>query len=217
MTPDEFLSTLPKTALLVLATLLASCSSTSSSVQSDLRGRSDQWLEPSPQLRSQIDDASQRLPWTHGLERVDLIQWFAQVGEPAYPALLELAQDPRKDVSGAALAALGATRDSRLVEPLRALPWPDSQENRDLSLERARTLVRLGDWEMLPVLIEGLRDERLVTRALCAQALYEATHERFDYDPRAEADQREAAVLRWESWWSARTGDPLLAKKTAAR
>ena len=63
------------------------------------------------------------------------------------------------------------------------------------------------------MLIEGLRDDRLVTRALCAQALYEATHERFDYDPRAEAQQREDAVRRWETWWSARSGDPLLAKK----
>jgi HEAT repeat protein len=213
MTPDEFLSTLPKTAFLVLATLLAACTSTRSDARSDLRGSAGPWLEPSPQLRSQIEDASQRLPWTHGLERVELIQWFAQVGEPAYPTLLELAQDPRKDVSGAALAALGATRDSRLVEPLRALPWPDQDDPKDLGLERARTLVRLGDWEMLPVLIEGLRDDRLVTRALCAQALYEATHERFDYDPRAEAQQREDAVRRWETWWSARSGDPLLAKK----
>ena len=214
MTTDEFLSTLPKTALLLVLGLSAGCATDAqTSVRSDLRGPSGGWLEASPQLREQIQQAAQRLPWTHGLERVELIQWFAQVGEPAYAVMLELAQDPRQDVSGAALAALGATRDSRLVEPLRALPWPETQDHRDLALERARTLVRLGDWEMLPVLIEGLRDERLVTRALCAQALFEATHERFAYDPRAEAAEREAAVARWESWWGARSGDPLLAQK----
>jgi HEAT repeat protein len=209
---DEFLSTLPRRlrllAVLALGLCALGCSSTSSSarVGADARG----WLEPSPALRQQIEDEAKRLPWTHGLERVELIHWFARVGEPAYPTLLDMVLDPRKDVAGAALAALGATRDSRIVEPLRALPWPAAPEDQDLALERARTLVRLGDWETLPALIEGLRDERLVTRALCAQALYEATHERFDFDPRADAATREVAIARWQSWWSAKKADPIL-------
>lgn len=200
-------------ALFVLCAASA-CTTTSSSVRSSPSHTSSDWLSASPQLQTQIDDAAKRLPWTHGLERVELIHWFAQVGEPAYPTLLDLALDPRVDVAGAALAALGATRDSRLVEPLHALAWPPEPQA-ELALERARTLLRLGDWEMVPELITGLRDERLVTRALCIQALYEATHERQGYDARAEATEREEAVRKWEQWWAARRADPLLAPRPA--
>lgn len=167
------------------------------------------WVEASPQLQEKIDSQAQRLPWSHGMDRVELIQWFAGVGEPAYPTLLNLVLDPRADVAGAALAALGATRDSRLVEPLRDLPWP-AADSPDLALERARTLLRLGDWSMVPLLMKGLEDERLMTRALCGQALYEATHERFDFDPNGTAEERAESVERWKAWWYARQSDPLL-------
>jgi hypothetical protein len=174
------------------------------------------WLEPSPALRAQIEDEAKRLPWTHGMERIETIHWFASVGEPCYPTLLDMVLDPRPDVAGAALAALGATKDSRLVEPLRELPWPDA-EGSDLALERARTLLRLGDWQMVPHLVQGLRDDRMMTRALCIQALDEATHERFGFDPRGEPAAREASVQRWEAWTKDRLSDPLLAERVAAK
>jgi HEAT repeat protein len=191
-------------APLVLA-LITSCSST----QQSLDHAGGDWLEPSPALRQQIDAEAKRLPWTHGMERVELIHWFSRVGEPAYPTLLGMVLDPRKDVACAALAALGATRDARLVEPLNTLPWPAAGPDVELALERARTLLRLGDWSMAPHLIGGLRDERLMTRALCIQALQEATGERFGYDPRAEVANRDESIGRWHAWWNARGADNL--------
>lgn len=167
------------------------------------------WVEASPQLQEKITSQAQRLPWSHGMDRVELIQWFASVGEPAYDTLLNLVLDPRPDVAGAALAALGATRDSRLVEPLRDLPWPAS-DSPELALERARTLLRLGDWSMVPLLMKGLEHDQVMTRALCCQALYEATHERFDYDPNGTEEARAASVERWKAWWYARQSDPLM-------
>lgn len=206
-------SLFPVAAGALLLALSSACATTKSSMSSGPHGSS--WLEPSPQLREQIDEASQRLPWTHGLERVELIHWFAQVGEPAYPTLLAMAADPRRDVAGAALAALGATRDSRLVEPLRASTAQSAREP-DLALERARTLLRLGDWESVPALINGLSDERLMTRALSIQALFEATHERFGYDARAESDDRAQSVQRWLEWWKERAHDSMLQPETPA-
>jgi hypothetical protein len=188
----------------LLLCLAAGCASTHSSLDAD-----SQWLKPSPRLRAQIEDSAKRLPWTHGMERVEMITWFAGVGEPAYPTLLQMVLDPRKDVAGSALAALGATRDTRLVEPLRTLPWPAGDDSSDLALERARTLLRLGDWQMIPLLIGGLRDERLLTRALCAQALWENTHERLGYDPKSEGEEREKSVVAWEAWWHERSNDPM--------
>lgn len=202
-----------RTALLVLvAALCSACVTTLAS--SRPTQDPDGWLEPSPSLRGQIEDEAKRLPWTHGLDRIEAIHWFASVGEPAYPTLLDMVLDPRPDVAGAALAALGATKDSRLVEPLRALPWPD-RAHADLALERARTLLRLGDWQMVPRLVTGLRDERVLTRALCIQALDEATNERFGFDPRGTDEAREASVARWEKWVADRLADPLLADTVA--
>ena len=194
-------------ALLLLAALCG-CAATHESTGTD--SGEPRWLEPSPALRQRIDDQAKRLPWTHGTERIELIRWFAGIGEPAYPTLLAMVLDPRKDVAGSALAALGATRDSRLVEELHKLPWSESDAGEELNLERARTLLRLGDWRTIPELIRGLRSDELMTRALCHQALGEATHEQFDYDPKGEPEAREASVKRWETWWSAHEQDPLL-------
>lgn len=167
------------------------------------------WLKPSPLLRQQLEDEAARLPWTRGLERVELIRWFASIGEPAYAKLFELLEDPRQDVAAAAYAALGITGDKRLVTPLLEAPWGDAQKGTDLELERARTLVRLGAWQEIPTLIRGLGDERLYTRALCIDALAEATGQTLDYEARGSESAREIARERWERWWLKYSGDPL--------
>ena len=65
----------------------------------------------------------------------------------------------------------------------------------------------------MPVLLRGLRSDELMTRAMCHQALVEATHEQFEFDPKADPAAREAGVQKWESWWTTRNQDPLLKDK----
>lgn len=195
------------------AILFASCITTGGDTV-DRKVSDSPWLTPSPNLRDQIEDHATRLPWSHGTDRIENIRWFATVGEPAYAKLLEMVMDPRSDVAGSALAALGATRDSRLVAPLHKLPWPENAD-RQLTLERARTLLRLGDWSEAPTLIAGLRDDDMMVRALCGHALFESTGERFAFDPRADDPTREAAVVRWEAWWQSRQGEGILAASTS--
>jgi len=195
--------------LVTLALFGGACSSTKDAKTANMVDNSP-WIQPSPLLEQQIQDETKRLPWTHGFERLEQIRWFASVGEPAYDSLLVLVEDPRDDVAAAALAALGATVDRRLVPYIRNVSWPESRMNSDLGLERARTLVRLGDWSGIPVLIDGLRDERLYTRSLCIEALREATHEKLDYDPRSDLAERDRAVKRWSEWWSSRSGGNLV-------
>ncbi len=197
--------------LLVLAASLGSCATTHSSVPTNNTG----WLDPSPQLKRRIDDEGKRVAYTHGVERIELIRWFATVGEPAYPKLLELAADPRKDVAIASFAAMGATRDSRLIPYLEGIEIPDGPDAVDLRLERARTLLRLGDWGAVPTLISGLSDERMFTRALCSQALNEATKENFGFDPKAEPAQSTEAIAKWQAWWKERSADSMLPKGAA--
>lgn len=193
------------TPALVLTAFLASCATTSSS---NSRGP---WLRASPALRLQIEDHITRLPWTHGLERVEQIEWLASVGEPAFERLLELCEDRRADVAASAVAALGATRDSRLVEPLRSVNWavPD---DRSLIYERARAFVRLGDWSQVSVLIEGLASDDGWSRAWCLSALREATGQDMGFDPQAEAVERDAALERWRRWHASRAGEGILAQ-----
>jgi hypothetical protein len=194
----------------LVAALASGCSSSSNQVKDDVVSMDHPWIEPSPILEQQLDDEASRLPWTHGFERLEQIRWFASVGEPAYTKLLELACDERDDVAAGALAALGATGDRRLVSFIHELDWSVERYSGDLGLERARTLVRLGDWSEIPILISGLSDERLYTRSLCQEALQEATHETLDYDPRAELDERNRAAKRWQAWWETRSGEGLV-------
>jgi hypothetical protein len=169
------------------------------------------WLAPSPVLRDQIEDQLERLPWTHGAERVEQIRWLAGVGEAGFSLILPVCLDPRPDVAGAALAALGATGDNRLVVPIRELDWPaDETLDKGLRLERARTLVRLGDWSQLSVLVDGLADEEYWTRSWCIQALNEATKRRFEFDPKADAELRAKSVERWREWIESRRVEGIL-------
>lgn len=169
------------------------------------------WLAPSPVLREQIEQQLERLPWTHGAERVEQIRWLAGLGEAGFELILPVCLDPRPDVAGAALAALGATGDNRLVVPIRELAWPaDETLDKGLRLERARTLVRLGDWSQLAVLIGGLEDEEYWTRAWCAQALHEATKRRFDYDAKGTPELRAQSVTRWREWIESRRIEGIL-------
>lgn len=194
---------------LLLAFLLAACSSSARDVRDESEPDSP-WIQATPLLAQQIEDEAARLPYSHGFDRLEQIRWFASIGEPAYPFLLRLANDGRDDVAAAALAALGATLDARLVPHIHALQWSEERAQGDIGLERARTLVRLGDWSEIPVLIEGLKDERLFTRSLCADALQEATHETHGFDPRSEKSEREKAVARWSQWWLQRSGEGIL-------
>jgi hypothetical protein len=170
------------------------------------------WLRASPTLQRQIDTQLERLPWTHGLERVEQIQWLAGVGEPAYADLLETCVDPRADVAAAAVAALGATADSRLVEPLRALDWPASDDPA-LKYEKARAFVRLGDWSAIDVLVDGLGEPSSWARAWCAVALRESTRLDFGFDPDGDPALRAKSIERWRSWIASRRSEGLVAER----
>jgi len=199
-------------ALCLLALASSACVTTTEGGQAPREDvNTTPWLAPSPVLREQIDEQLERLPWTHGAERVEQIRWLASVGEAAFEQVLPMCLDPRPDVAGAALAALGATGDNRLVVAIRELDWPaDDKLDKGLRLERARTLVRLGDWTQLTVLVDGLADEEYWTRAWCSQALNEATKRRFEYDPKGSPESRAAAVARWREWIDSRRVEGLL-------
>lgn len=193
--------------LLLSALASTGCSSTKEVKANDVsEGR---WLSPSLLLEQQLDDEAARLPYTRGIERIEQIRWFASIGEPAYDTLFELIASDSEEVASAAFAALGASGDRRLVDPLRKAEWQAESRGMDLGLERARTLVRLGDWSEIPTLIHGLADERVYVRGLSIEALREATGNDFSFNPRGDETELELGRAAWERWWLKYSGDPI--------
>lgn len=196
---------------LVAAGLLASACVTTVKGGSPPQERIESdWVLPSSSLRDDIEQQAAALPYRHGTERIEAITWFTTIGEPAYETLLAFLADDRQAVVGSALAALGATRDHRLVPYLREAGRPE-WTGTTLALEYARTRVRLGDWDAMPVLIDGMESEVKLERALCVETLFEATRERHGYSAGASLPERQAAIQRWRGWWERRSADELLA------
>ena len=196
-------------AVLAAGLLASACVTTTKGGSTPSERAESDWVLPSSSLRDDIQQQAAALPYRHGADRLDAITWFTAVGEPAYDTLLGFLEDDRTSVVGSALAALGATRDHRLVPYLREAGRPEWTGA--LGLEYARTRVRLGDWEAMPVLIEGLESEVKLERALCVETLYEATRERHGFVAGASLPERRAAVERWRGWWERRSADALLA------
>jgi len=154
-------------------------------------------------LRQQAD----RVPYIQRPEEmVGVIRFFVQARESAYDLLLELAASSNPKVAGTALAALGETRDERLAPYVAALQLR-AQGGIKLQYELARCRVKLGDWDEIPLLISGLRDDDLWSRALCAKALRDATHLSHGFQPGGDESEREVAAQAWEAWLAAHKAD----------
>ena len=203
------MTALSRVALLTSVFVLTGCITTG--IDRHERDADDSpWLLPSPFLELKLEENAARLPWTHGAERIELVRWFAGAGEPAYETMLALALDGRPDVAGSALAALGSTRDERLVPFVQELSWP-GRVPESLVLERARALLMLGDWSEIPLLIDALGSDDLSIRALSGYALYRATGDRRGFDPRGTDEVRAESIGRWRSWWGERQDEGILA------
>ncbi|MDF1838569.1 MAG: hypothetical protein P1V35_11935, partial [Planctomycetota bacterium] len=153
---------------------------------------------------------AERMPWLQtAAEQQEMIEWFSLAGEAAFTKLLELASDPRPKVANMAFAALAASRDQRLVDELRQIPWADDQPL-PVQYSRARAHLKLGDWSHIGILIDGLEDDVPYNRALCARILEGATKNNFGYDYRMGEMDRAPAVERWKQWYAERAADAIL-------
>jgi HEAT repeat protein len=196
-----------RSLLLALSSLLlAACTTTGTGSISPAQTDSV-WVQPTPQFRRKLLEQAERVPYIQRTEEmVEVIRFFVQARESAYDLLLGMAATSNSKVVGTALAALGETRDERLAPYVAALELR-AEGGRQLQYERARCLVKLGDWAELPVLVSGLRDDELWYRALCAKALRDATHLSQGFDPDGDEEEREVAAQAWEAWLVARETD----------
>ncbi|MEM9383165.1 MAG: hypothetical protein AAGB93_24665, partial [Planctomycetota bacterium] len=155
--------------LLALTALLSvvapACSSTKS--RSGSNGDYGVWTEPTADLARQIELRAMRVSVIASPdEYVELSDWFQSVGEPAYPRLLEMIDTGDMRQRSFALSMMYGLRDRRLVEPLKAVMPAEALEVQGHRYEYARALAAMGDFEMLPELIDGLQDDDRMVRGL---------------------------------------------------
>jgi len=178
-------------ALVSLLAVLPSCLST---------GSKPEYPKASPLLQEEIDMLLRELPYRHGPELIATLKRLIYIGEPAVPSVVRtLRADHPKSRSNAAYV-LGEIRDRRVIPDLRKSLDDKASEVR---YEVAASLLILGDWSGIPVLIEALADEDPYHRYKAIGVLADHTNQNLGYDYRAAEDERTAAVGRWENWYSA--------------
>lgn len=196
---------------LVFSPVLTGCSATKGAVSTTQAEDDGAWLQPSPGLARQIQLRSIEVESAATQdEYVRLSDWFQSVGEPAYPALLDLAGGNSARGRSFALSVIAAMGERRLLEPLREVLPFESLDRAGHRYEYARALVKLGDFSKIPVLIGGLEDENLYTRAVANEALKSATNNAIPFRADGPPEERAQAVAAWREWWSTRSADGLL-------
>ncbi|GAB4150233.1 MAG: hypothetical protein Fur0037_18730 [Planctomycetota bacterium] len=171
------------------------------------------FVKPNSLMAEEIENRISNIPYQHREELLMNLQWLAQQGETAIPALLRgLKNDDAKTRSSCAWT-LGRIADRRVIPELQKCIYDESETVR---LEVARQLLLLGDYSTAPTLIEGLDSERKEVRYLCHEALKSATGRDFGFDHLSEDETaRTTAILGWRQWWSDYSGDALFAQNYA--
>lgn len=204
-TPRPFsASKLAQLLLLPAALLGSSCITDGGS-----RDKGPDFTQASDQLTREIESHAHAVRTGRNLEAFAReAEWFKEVGEPAYPTLIELAADSDVRIASFGLASISAQRDPRLLAPLKsAVPTPSEKT---LRLEYARALALLGDWSHVDVLVEALASEDVRIRGSALKALRDATGQTLGFHPQRSPSDRAAAVDRWRAWATERAADPAL-------
>jgi len=68
-------------------------------------------------------------------------------------------------------------------------------------LEAAAGLASRGQWDVLPILIDGLENGDASVRYRCHEQLVTTTSKDFGYQVDAPTEDRKAATDRWRSWY----------------
>jgi HEAT repeat protein len=116
--------------------------------------------------------------------------------------LLPMLADPDRRLRLAAVRALGELRSRATAEALR--PLLVEPADAALAREAIRALVKMGDEEAVPLLIDLLSNPKVEIREEASTGLLFLTRVSMGYDPRSPEAERAAAISRWRAWWETR-------------
>jgi len=205
-----------RTSLALLAltaplALTASCSSTKGSVDTGLTEVSSEWVQPTETDQRLINVRAMEVSVINSEDGyVELSDWFQSRGDQVYPKLLEMVATGDTRQRSFSLSVIAALRDQRLAMPLRAAMPESALDSKGHGYEYARALASMGDFSRLPLLIDGLQDDDIYTRALANDTLQKATRNAIPFKANATAEVRQEAVDAWMLWWERQQADELL-------
>lgn len=179
--------------------------------------------------RAEVDKLTNQLrSETYTPEQI--IKQAGQLGRPAFMALIALLRDPdfkvrtrtetilssgqlpiqelkpllfealkNTELRVSVVRILGNLKDQS-VSPVLA-EYINEKSPPELNFVISESLVKLKDKRGIPRLIEYLKSEDAVQRAIAFDCLTKSTGLTFDYKPYALESEREKAAKLWEGWW----------------
>jgi hypothetical protein len=154
-------------------------------------------------MEEMIQEKIKQIPYQHKEELLNNLMWLARAGDQAVPALDEALSHDDPKVRASCAYVFGQMGDKRTIPILqrhRNDPHPVAR------LEIARSLLILGDYSTVPLIIQGLNSDMQHVRYLCYDILHSTTGKTFDYDHRAvDPVDREPAIAKWQGWWEKQT------------
>jgi hypothetical protein len=121
-----------------------------------------------------------------------------RAGRHAEPYLFEALESENPRTRANAIFVLRYSNNPRTVAKIAPLLKDPVKE---VALEAAAVLADKGRKDGIPILISGLRHEKLGVRKLCIRVLQNATKVYFGFHPTDPKDRREFSVKKWEAWW----------------
>lgn len=202
-----------RTTLLLplLGLAFAACSSTAT--QQQVEEVKKDWLDPNPILATEIESRIESIPYRHGEELVNHLMWLVERGEVAAGQTLEGLYHEDAKVRSNCAWILGQMGQRGILPNTHAiLPHLETlltDEHEAVRLESASSLMALGDFAAVPVLIEGMDSESARARFLCSKSLERATKREVDFDHLAtDPAERAESIAVWRRWWAKQSNDP---------
>lgn len=191
---------IPIALLVVTASLLA----TPGCVTVDMQGGQEMIALDDPKgtgplLQKQIEKRIDNLKYQRGDALLDSLNWLILYGEYAVPQLEAALIKPDHRTRSYAAYVLGEIGDTAVVPKLRESLG--KEKNKLVRYEMASSLMTLGDWGQIGVLIDGLGEDSRLFRFKCFEVLKKNLNLTFGFDPAGAVKERTAAVRKWRAWW----------------
>lgn len=123
----------------------------------------------------------------------------------AVDQMVELAEDDNARLRSNAIYVLSQIVDKehprRMARIEKTLRRGLDDADATVRYEAATGLAARGQWDVLPLLIDGLEHADSGVRYRCHQQLLETTSRDFGYSIDADAAVRAAAIARWRTWY----------------
>lgn len=158
------------------------------------------------ELQRAISEIVKRVRLETGAALFDDLKRLVAYDVFAVEQVTPLASDPNARIRGNALWVLAQIRDPERKDLMaqidRTLKHGLTDVEPAVRFEAASGLAARGDWDVIPVLIDGLDNADSGIRYRCHAQLMATTSCDFGFGVDDAPEQRSAAVARWRTWYS---------------